>query len=158
MIAFYHASADHLTKAKRAQVISQVEGRLRDLTMGALRKRLTENWNLKDGFVTVDFAPFMEDAVARFEQLRQATEMVTTSPDVMSGATVIRGTRVPVHDVGASVKAGFPIERIRKAYPSLERRADPTRIALHRCASSKRPSTGAVPPDRHPGVRATLEA
>ena len=120
MIAFYHASAEDLTKIRRAHVISKVESRLRHLSIQAIRSRLHEDWSLKDGFVTVDFAPFMRGALERFEELREATEMVVTSPHVMGGVPVIRATRVPVHDVGASVKAGYPIERIRAAYPSLD--------------------------------------
>lgn len=122
MIAFYHASAEDLTKGKRAHVISQVEPRLRRLTIRALRSRMEEDWSLRDGFVTVDFAPFMKGALDRFEQLREAKEMVAASSEVMSGTPVIRGTRVPVYDVAASVKAGSSIERIRAAYPSLSDR------------------------------------
>ena len=32
----------------------------------------------------------------------------------------MRGTRVPVHDVAASVAAGLPTDRILAAYPSLD--------------------------------------
>jgi uncharacterized protein (DUF433 family) len=38
-----------------------------------------------------------------------------------AGTPVIGGTRVPVYDVAASVAAGYPIERILSAYPSLNR-------------------------------------
>jgi uncharacterized protein (DUF433 family) len=34
---------------------------------------------------------------------------------------LIRGTRVPVYDVAASVAAGIPIERILSAYPGIDR-------------------------------------
>lgn len=38
----------------------------------------------------------------------------------MGGTPVIRGTRVPVYDVAASVAAGIPLDRILAAYPSLK--------------------------------------
>lgn len=122
MIAFYHASADDLTKIKRTHFINKVGPRLQHLTIQTIQSRLQEDWSLKDGFVTIDFAPFMERALHRLEQLREANEMVARSIDVMGGVPVIRRTRVPVHDVGASVKAGYSMERIRGAYPGLNDR------------------------------------
>jgi hypothetical protein len=38
----------------------------------------------------------------------------------LGGVLVIRGTRIPVYDVAASVAAGLPIRRILAAYPSLD--------------------------------------
>jgi uncharacterized protein (DUF433 family) len=43
-------------------------------------------------------------------------------PEILSGTPVIRGTRVPVYDVAASVASGIPMERILSAYPSLKRK------------------------------------
>ena len=45
--------------------------------------------------------------------------MVVEDPEILSGTPVIRGTRVPVHDVAAQVDSGIPTERILKSYPSL---------------------------------------
>ncbi len=46
--------------------------------------------------------------------------MVVEDPEILSGTPVIKGTRVPVHDVAASFEAGISIERILSAYPSLK--------------------------------------
>jgi uncharacterized protein (DUF433 family) len=43
-------------------------------------------------------------------------------PKILSGTPVIRGTRVPVYNVAASVASGIPMERILSAYPGLKRR------------------------------------
>ena len=45
---------------------------------------------------------------------------MTASPDVLGGTPVIRGTRVPVYDVAASVAAGHAVERILETWPSLD--------------------------------------
>jgi uncharacterized protein (DUF433 family) len=50
-----------------------------------------------------------------------------SDPDTLGGTPVIRGTRVPVYDVAASVAAGIPMDRILEAYPSLD--ADKVELA-----------------------------
>jgi len=47
-------------------------------------------------------------------------EFVVTDPEVLGGMPVIRGTRIPVYDVAASVAAGVPVARILAAYPALD--------------------------------------
>jgi uncharacterized protein (DUF433 family) len=49
-----------------------------------------------------------------------ARSLVDSSPERLAGTPVIRGTRVPVYDVAASVAASIPIERILSAYPGLD--------------------------------------
>jgi uncharacterized protein (DUF433 family) len=51
-----------------------------------------------------------------------ARAMVVVDPGIMGGAPVIRGTRVPVHDIAASLAVGVSRERIRAAYPGLDDR------------------------------------
>jgi uncharacterized protein (DUF433 family) len=41
---------------------------------------------------------------------------VEASLDILGGTLVLAGTRIPVHDVAASVAAGLPSARIRDAY------------------------------------------
>jgi uncharacterized protein (DUF433 family) len=60
--------------------------------------------------------------------VERATQgVVVSDPEILDGAPVLRGTRVPVHDVAASVAAGIPLDRILAAYPSLD--ADTIAIA-----------------------------
>jgi uncharacterized protein (DUF433 family) len=49
-----------------------------------------------------------------------ARSLVDSSPERLAGTPVIRGTRVPVYDVAASVAASVPIERILSAHPGLD--------------------------------------
>lgn len=53
------------------------------------------------------------------ERLQAARDVVVRDPEILGGVPVIRGTRVPVYDIVASVAAGIPVERILSAYPSL---------------------------------------
>nr|WP_234825850.1 DUF433 domain-containing protein [Sinorhizobium meliloti] len=57
----------------------------------------------------------MRGASERLDDLAAAREIVT-SPDVLGGTPVIRGTRAPVYDVAASVAAGHSVERILEAW------------------------------------------
>ena len=58
-----------------------------------------------------------------------ALDLVVRDPEILSGTPVIRGTRVPVYDVAASVEKGFPIEEILDDYPSLTR--EQVELAAH---------------------------
>ncbi len=49
-------------------------------------------------------------------------ELVVEDPYILSGTPVIRGTRVPVHDVAAQLASGVPMDRILDTYPSLTAR------------------------------------
>lgn len=59
---------------------------------------------------------------------RTARDAVVSDPEILGGVPVLRGTRVPVHDVAASVAAGLPLDRILAAYPSLD--ADQIELAV----------------------------
>ena len=50
------------------------------------------------------------------DQLERACAMVVMDADLVGGRPVIRGTRVPVHDVAASLVADVPLARIQAAY------------------------------------------
>jgi hypothetical protein len=50
------------------------------------------------------------------DRLTAACEMVSVSSDVLGGTPVIKGTRIPVHDVAASISAGLPTAHILAAY------------------------------------------
>jgi len=54
-------------------------------------------------------------------RLEKACAQVIVDTEVLSGTPVIRGTRVPVYAVAASVAACIPMERILASYPSLNR-------------------------------------
>ncbi|MDI6631237.1 MAG: DUF433 domain-containing protein [Bacillota bacterium] len=48
-------------------------------------------------------------------------ERITVDPRIMCGKPVIRGTRIPVYLVVNLVAAGYSLEKIREAYPNLQK-------------------------------------
>jgi uncharacterized protein (DUF433 family) len=141
LIAFYFESAKRLTAEERLWAIKNAEPRLRGArTLPALLK---EDWTFRHEFLTIDLRPFLRTTSERFAQLKQARAMVVSSPDVLSNTPVIRGTRVPVYDVAASVEAGVPRDRILAGYPSIK--SDQVDLAALYAA--------AVPPRGRPRAR-----
>jgi uncharacterized protein (DUF433 family) len=117
LIAFYFESAKRLTSEQRLWAIGMAGPRLhRSLTIAKLLK---ENWTLRDDFLTIDLAPFLRKTQDRLARLEEARAMVSTSSDILSGTPVVKGTRVPVYVVAASVAAGVPMDRILAGYPSI---------------------------------------
>jgi uncharacterized protein (DUF433 family) len=47
-------------------------------------------------------------------------DAIISDPEILWGMPVIKGTRVPVYDLAASVKAGIPRDRILAAYPTIQ--------------------------------------
>jgi uncharacterized protein (DUF433 family) len=120
LISFYFASARRLTSEERLFTINEAGLRLnrfRALSPGALVK---EDWVVRDEFLTIDLAPFVRRTIERMDRLAAARELVTIDPDILGGTPVVRGSRIPVYDVAASVAAAIPIDRILTAYPSLD--------------------------------------
>jgi len=118
LIAFYFESAERLTSRERLWAIERASSRLKK--SGVRATRSDEDWIFRDEFLSIDLAPFVRRTVERLARLTQARAAVVVSPDVLGGTPVIRGTRVPVRDVAASVAAGLPAERILAAYPGLD--------------------------------------
>ena len=114
------------------------------------------------GGVSADLRPFIAEAEARARLLARARAMAVRDPDVLGGTEpVVSGTRVPVHDVAASMRAGMSTADILASYPSLSAdqvemaalyaRAEPPRGKPRRHLSDRLPhgarivSSGIVP-------------
>ncbi|TXL75957.1 DUF433 domain-containing protein [Vineibacter terrae] len=119
LISFYFDSAKRLTSEERLFAIREIGRRLYK-SRAALAVLVDEDWIVRDDFLTIDLAPFVQRTKERMERLAAAREMVVSDPEVLGGAPVVRGTRVPVHDVAASVAGGLPMDRILAAYPLLD--------------------------------------
>jgi uncharacterized protein (DUF433 family) len=107
-IAFYFGAADQLTSDERQRTIAL-----------ATSVTSTSTKVVQDGFLTIDLAPFWKGVDERLLRLNAARAQVAIDEEILSGTPVIKGTRVPVYDVAASVAAGIPMLRILAAYPSL---------------------------------------
>ena len=112
-IAFYFEAADRLTSEERQRAIALASRH------SSGEKSFTKI--VHDGFLTIDFAPFWTSVDERLQRLNAARAQVSMDDEILGGTPIIRGTRVPVYDVAASVAAGNPIERILSSYPSLNR-------------------------------------
>jgi len=112
-IAFYFEAADRLTSEERQRAIALAS--LHSSSQTPFTKIV------HDGFLTIDFAPFWTGVDERLQRLNAARGQVSMDNEILGGTPTIRGTRVPIYDVAASVAAGTPIERILSSYPSLNR-------------------------------------
>ena len=128
LIGFYFHAAKALTSQERSLLIQRLSERIgpkmarRPIARWRMSSRPAD-WSVNDGFLTVSLWGFATDAEDRHGKLVEAREMVIEDLDILGGTPVIRGTRIPVYDVAASVAAGVPRERIRSAYPVLDDRA-----------------------------------
>ena len=120
LIAFYFDSAKRLTSEERLFAIREAGARLRRFRAHALASLIDEDWTVRDEFLTIDLAPFVRRTKERMDRLAAARQLVMSDPEILGGAPIVRGTRVPVYDVAACVAAGLPTKRILAAYPSLD--------------------------------------
>lgn len=125
-IAFYFDSAALLTSEERLLTIRQALSHSGNpkWSISPSGKRIRTNvpkgaWTVRHDFLTIDLAPFAQATAGRLARLEAAREMVQVSTDILGGIPVIRGTRVPVYDVAASVSAGISTVDILDAYPSI---------------------------------------
>lgn len=112
-IAFYFGAADRLTSEERQRAIT-----LASRNPSNVKSRTR---TIQDEFLTIDLAPFWKGVDERMVRLNAARAQVVEDNEILSGTPVIKGTRIPVYDVAASVAAGIPMERILSSYPSLNR-------------------------------------
>ncbi len=120
LIAFYFDSAKRLTSEERLFAIREAGSRLRRFRARALASLIDEDWTVRDEFLTIDLAPFVRRTKERMDLLAAARQLVISDPEILGGAPIVRGTRVPAYDVAACVAAGLPTKRILAAYPSLD--------------------------------------
>lgn len=122
LISFYSVAARTLTAEQRVRIVATLSDRIRAVRVadGAVPGALTPTERtVVEGFLTVDLSTFFAAAEARRERLEAARAAVVENPGILGGAPVLRGTRVPVHDVAASLERGIRLDRVLEAYPGL---------------------------------------
>ena len=124
LVRFYYGAEKALTADERKSAIRHVceEVRIERSTWTIKRWRNNRpNWTYRhDGFLTLNFAHFVEDTIAGHDRLSKARELVVEDPHILSGTPVIKGTRVPVYDIAASAARGLSPAEIKEDYPSLD--------------------------------------
>lgn len=118
-MTFYFGSAKRLTPEERLFAIASAGPRLVRLNEASFSTFPQEDWIVRDEFLTIDLGPFLQAAAERLQRLAEARKLVTLSPEILGGVPVISGTRIPVHDIAASRIAGYSLEAILAAYPTL---------------------------------------
>ena len=112
-IAFYFETEDVLTAAARVKAMRS--GLAHKHSWTELRHCKFE----ESRTVQVLLSSIWEDVDRRLSQLRKAQEIVVEDPEILSGTPVIRGTRIPVHDVASLVDAGTALQELLEIYPAL---------------------------------------
>lgn len=122
---FYFATEDLLIANARRQVLEVLVSRINTAAQKerehvfALVVLDSVSWKVEHKYVEVDVLPFLQDAFNRSREVEQAEALVTTDPEIMSGAPVFAGTRVPVEIVLASLGKGIDMDRLKASYPFL---------------------------------------
>jgi uncharacterized protein (DUF433 family) len=131
-IAFYFETEEVLTSAAR---VKAMRGALaHNHTWTELRHCKFE----ESRTVQVLLSSIWEDVDRRLSQLKDAQQMVVEDPEILRGTPVIRGTRIPVHDVASLVEAGTPVQEILEIYPKLT----PPKIELASIYAKANPQRG----------------
>lgn len=120
---FYFATEDLLIATARRQVLEELTARVapqprRDDILTLLLLDAV-SWRVEHKSVAVDVRPYIQDACIRAAEVAQAEALVTADPEVMGGAPVFAGTRVPVDIVVSSLAAGIGMDRLKASYPFL---------------------------------------
>jgi len=71
--------------------------------------------------VTVNLQPSRQAVAKAVKLLRRSESMVSEDANVMSGLPVLRGTRVPVHQIALEIENGANIDEILTDYPTITR-------------------------------------
>lgn len=120
---FYFATEDLLIANARRQVLEELTARIvclpkRDDILTLLLPDAV-SWKVEYKFVAVDMRPFVQEAFNRVKEIAQAEALVTTDQEVMGGAPVFAGTRVPLDIVLSSLSRGIAEDRLKASYPFL---------------------------------------
>ncbi|MBZ5524586.1 MAG: DUF433 domain-containing protein [Acidobacteriia bacterium] len=71
--------------------------------------------------LTIQVAAARQEVKQELMRLRKAKQMAVSDPEIMQGAPVYRGTRIPIELVAEMLSQGANIEEILEGYPALNR-------------------------------------
>ena len=134
--SFYFKTEALLTAQLRRDVVATIADRMRiQETLQSLsafdadeKDLLTVTRSEMPGF-KLDLASFFREATARARLVDEALDRVSVDPEVLGGAPVFKGTRVPIETILGSLDAGEEFGRLRQSYPFLtEELAEAARV------------------------------
>ena len=130
-ISFYFKTETLFTAQLRRNLLISLAGEMRakdswpdlldlqDDAFSSLSRWLGDVRPKEAPYLHVDIWHFLQEAKARTEAVDHALGHINVDPEVLNGAPVFKGTRVPIESVLASLDAGVDLSRLRKSYPFL---------------------------------------
>lgn len=130
LAGFYFTSDDVYAAVLRRKVVEELTARVRlrrdlELILALRSEILTAiDWRVTVqgaslGVVSIDLGSFVTNAVTRVREIEKARNLVMSDPEILGGAPVFAGTRVPIDTVVGSLNKGISRRRVLDAYPSL---------------------------------------
>ncbi len=85
-----------------------------------IAERLTTDFSPSDSLV-IRIGSARDRLASGLRKLRHARKMIETSPEIMDGEPIIKGTRIPAVLISEMLEGGASVEDILKGYPNLSR-------------------------------------
>lgn len=125
---FYFTTSENLTSEIRKSVISELTDRLLTmkvddrrlyLTLSSLNSWEPVDWQVHRSYLRIEMVPFLVVVQERAAEADRASRTIVSDPEIMGGAPVFAGTRVPIDTVISSLAAGVEFERLKSSWPFL---------------------------------------
>jgi uncharacterized protein (DUF433 family) len=121
---FYFRTDRQLAAEFRRKVLGELATRLErrpDWLSLSSMTRLPDNlsWGVEESGISIDLRSFVDFVYRRVHDVEQANALVREDPQIMDGAPVFAGTRVPIDIVLASLDQGIDSKRLAASYPFL---------------------------------------
>ena len=152
-ISFYVGASEELTAGMRKDVIRRAAELIDPIFpfRTPLPSQAGLDYRISSGFITVDLAPFVRKASEGWHRLQTIRQFAHVDDRVLGGSMpVVRGTRIPVHDLAASLTTGS-VEDALNDYPGLDRdQIELARLYAAAYPLRGRPAHPARPPSSQP--------
>lgn len=125
---FYFSAEDVYVASLRLRVLVELSARLaaakHEVAVFNLELRPEDfDWRVEltasSMSVLVDASAAVRASIEKVRQVREARALVSTDPEVMGGAAVFAGTRVPIENIAASLAKGVDKQRLVESWPFL---------------------------------------
>ncbi|KJE36954.1 hypothetical protein UF64_00965 [Thalassospira sp. HJ] len=119
MVSLYYETKDVLTSSMRKSIIKDLDIAYPSLAFEPIQNVYLDT-KVFHSWLKIDLEPFRIMIAERLSELQEVKSLVTEDPEILGGIPVFTGTRVPVHNVAASLASGMSEENVKRAYPHLE--------------------------------------
>lgn len=123
---FYFRTMDDLTRSARVRVIETLTDRLSVrpdfddfLALSDPQRIIDFDWSVHQASLTILLNSFVDSALQRAAQIRQAERHIVEDLEVLGGIPCFAGTRVPIANVLHATQQGIPFLQLKADYPFL---------------------------------------